>query len=171
MRSPFQSIFRTGNSRMEKVPKSIEKGGSRGLWPTFWEGKTSLAAGVNASRLWPFDTILISMLLEQEKVPAQWSKDCFVREDSENLRRYQLRETILFFYPFCNLLKKCQTFSHFLRGFQGMPINSESDDNKNPNRNNGKNVHLCPPLRHDPTMERPTCLPRVPNIAITLHRR
>jgi len=52
---------------MEKVRWALRKEDQQVFDQLFEKARLHVEAGNNASRPWPFETILISMLLEQEK--------------------------------------------------------------------------------------------------------
>ena len=52
---------------MEKVPVGIEKEDQQVFDQLFEKARLHVEAGSNAARPWPFEIILISILLEQEK--------------------------------------------------------------------------------------------------------
>ncbi len=68
---------------MEEISERFEKGGSRVFDQLFEKVRLHVEAGANASRPWPFDTILISMLLEQERQLDELRSEIKAYEESE----------------------------------------------------------------------------------------
>lgn len=52
---------------MGRIQEGTEEGRSGGLYSLFEKARLHVEAGGNAARLWPFEIILISVLVEQAK--------------------------------------------------------------------------------------------------------
>jgi len=64
---PFNQILEKEIQEWQKFRRALRKEDQQVLVQLFEKARLHLEAGGNASRPWPFETILISMLLEQEK--------------------------------------------------------------------------------------------------------
>ena len=64
---PFKQILGKEIQEWKKFREALRKEDQQFLDALFEEARLHVKAGVSASRPWPFETILISILLEQEK--------------------------------------------------------------------------------------------------------
>jgi hypothetical protein len=64
---PFSRVLEQEVQEWRKFRRGLRKGDQEFLDRLFEEARLHVQAGVYASRPWPFETILISILLEHEK--------------------------------------------------------------------------------------------------------
>jgi hypothetical protein len=64
---PYSQIMEQEIQKWQKFRRALRKEDQEVFDQPFEKGRLYAEAGANASRTWPFETILISMLLEQEK--------------------------------------------------------------------------------------------------------
>ena len=64
---PFSQVLEQEIQEWKKFRRALRKEDQQVLDQLFEKARLHAEAGANASRPWPFETILISMLLEQEK--------------------------------------------------------------------------------------------------------
>lgn len=92
---PFSKILEEELQEWRKFRRGLRKEDQRFLDRLFEKARLHVQAGVYASRPWPFETILISILLEHEKALAELkervrtlekgseeSSECLVTESS-----------------------------------------------------------------------------------------
>ena len=65
---PFSQVLEQETQEWRKFRRGLRKEDQQFLDRLFEEARLHVQAGVYASRPWPFETILISILLEHEKV-------------------------------------------------------------------------------------------------------
>lgn len=68
---PFSKILEEEFQEWRKFRRGLRKEDQRFLDRLFEKARLHVQAGVYASRPWPFETILISILLEHEKALAE----------------------------------------------------------------------------------------------------
>jgi hypothetical protein len=68
---PFNQILEQEIQEWKKFRRALRKEDQQFLDALFEEARLHVEAGVSASRPWPFETILISILLEHEKALAE----------------------------------------------------------------------------------------------------
>ena len=64
---PFNHVLEQEIQEWQKFRRALRKEDQQFLDGLFEKARLHVEAGTNASKPWPFDTILISMLLEQGK--------------------------------------------------------------------------------------------------------
>jgi hypothetical protein len=64
---PFNQVLEQEIQEWKKFRWALRKDDQQFLDALFEKARLHVEAGVNSSRPWPFETILISILLEQEK--------------------------------------------------------------------------------------------------------
>jgi hypothetical protein len=80
---PFSRVLEQEVQEWKKFRRGLRKEDQQFLDRLFEEARLHVQAGVYASRPWPFETILISMLLEQEKEMAELRSRIEVFEGQE----------------------------------------------------------------------------------------
>ena len=80
---PFSQVLQQEVQEWGKFRKALRKEDQQFLDRLFEEAKLHVQAGVYASRPWPFETILISILLEHEKALVELRSKLEVQEEQE----------------------------------------------------------------------------------------
>ena len=84
---PFSKVLEQEVQEWKKFRRGLRKEDQQFLDRLFEEARLHVQAGVYASRPWPFETILISILLEHEKVLVELRSKIRIleekRKDSE----------------------------------------------------------------------------------------
>jgi hypothetical protein len=80
---PFSQILEQEIQERKKFRRALRKEDQQFLDALFEEARLHVEAGVSASRLWPFETILISILLEHEKALVELRSKLKVYEEQE----------------------------------------------------------------------------------------
>jgi hypothetical protein len=77
---PFSQVLEQEIQEWKKFRRALRKEDQEFLDRLFEKATLHVEAGVLASRAWPFETILISILLEHEKVLAELKSKIKARE-------------------------------------------------------------------------------------------
>lgn len=80
---PFSQVLEQEIQEWRKFRRGLRKEDQPFLDRLFEKAKLHVQAGVYASRPWPFETILISMLLEHEKALAELKEKLKESEEKE----------------------------------------------------------------------------------------
>jgi hypothetical protein len=80
---PFSRVLEQETQEWRKFRRGLRKEDQQFLDRLFEEARLHVQAGVYASRPWPFETILISILLEHEKALADLRSKIRVLEEKE----------------------------------------------------------------------------------------
>ena len=80
---PFSQVLQQEVQEWGKFRRALRKEDQRFLDRLFEEARLHVHAGVYASRPWPFETILISILLEHEKALVELRSKLKAQEDQE----------------------------------------------------------------------------------------
>ncbi len=80
---PFSQVLEQEIQEWRKFRRGLRKEDQEFLDRLFEKARLHVQAGVYASRPWPFETILISMLLEHEKTLAELKKKLKELEEKE----------------------------------------------------------------------------------------
>jgi hypothetical protein len=80
---PFNQVLEKEIEEWKKFRRALRKEDQQFLDRLFEKASLHVQAGVNASRPWPFETILISILLEHEKALDNLRSKLKVREKLE----------------------------------------------------------------------------------------
>jgi len=80
---PFSRILEQEAQEWRKFRRGLRKEDQQFLDRLFEEARLHVQAGVYASRPWPFETILISILLEHEKTLTELKSKLKVLEEKE----------------------------------------------------------------------------------------
>ena len=78
---PFSRVLEQEVQEWRKFRRGLRKGDQAFLDRLFEEARLHVQAGVYASRPWPFETILISILLEHEKALVELRSKIKVLEE------------------------------------------------------------------------------------------
>ena len=78
---PFSRVLEQEVQEWRKFRRGLRKGDQEFLDRLFEEARLHVQAGVYASRPWPFETILISVLLEHEKALVELRSKIKVLEE------------------------------------------------------------------------------------------
>src|SRR5512139_2234669 len=81
---PFSRVLEQEAQEWRKFRRGLRKEDQRFLDRLFEEARLHVQAGVYASRPWPFETILISILLEHEKALVELRSKLRALEEKEN---------------------------------------------------------------------------------------
>ena len=81
---PFSQVLEQEAQEWRKFRRGLRKEDQQFLDQLFEEARLHVQAGVYASRPWPFETILISILLEHEKTLAELRAKLKTLEDNES---------------------------------------------------------------------------------------
>ena len=84
---PFSQVLEQEAQEWRKFRRGLRKEDQEFLDRLFEEARLHVQAGVYASRPWPFETILISVLLEHEKALAELRAKLKALEDNEPTHR------------------------------------------------------------------------------------
>jgi hypothetical protein len=79
----FSQVLEHEIQEWEKFRRALRKEDQHFLDGLFEKARLHAEAGVSVSRPWPFETILISILLEQEKVLAELKSKLKAREEQQ----------------------------------------------------------------------------------------
>ena len=82
---PFNQILEQEIQEWKKFRRALRKDDQQFLDRLFDKARRHAEAGVSFSRPWPFETILISILLEHEKALAELRSKLKAREGQEGL--------------------------------------------------------------------------------------
>ena len=85
---PFNQILEQEIQEWKKFRRALRKEDQQFLDGLFEKARLHVEAGVLASRPWPFETILISILLEQEKALRELRSKINVHEEKEGYREF-----------------------------------------------------------------------------------
>ena len=77
---PFNQILEQEIQEWKKFRRGLRKEDQQFLDALFEKARLHVQAGVSVSRPWPFETILISMLLEHEKALVELRSKLKVQE-------------------------------------------------------------------------------------------
>jgi len=77
---PFSQILEQEIQEWQKFRRALRKEDQQVFDQLFEKARIHVEAGGSASRYWPFETILISILLEQEKALGELREKIDVRE-------------------------------------------------------------------------------------------
>jgi len=80
---PFSRVLEQEVQEWRKFRRGLRKEDQQFLDRLFEEARLHVQAGVYASRPWPFETILISILLEHEKTLAELRSKMKALEERE----------------------------------------------------------------------------------------
>jgi len=80
---PFSQVLQQEVQEWEKFRRALRKEDQQFLDRLFEEARLHVQAGVYASRPWPFETILISILLEHEKAVVELKSKLKAQEQQE----------------------------------------------------------------------------------------
>src|SRR4030043_366579 len=80
---PFSRVLEQEVQEWRKFRRGLRKEDQQFLDRLFEEARLHVQAGVYASRPWPFETILISILLEHEKILAELRSKLRALEEKE----------------------------------------------------------------------------------------
>jgi len=80
---PFSRVLEQEAQEWRKFRRGLRKEDQQFLDRVFEEARLHVQAGVYASRPWPFETILISILLEHEKALVDLRSKIKVLEEKE----------------------------------------------------------------------------------------
>jgi len=80
---PFNQILEQEIQEWKKFRRALRKEDQQFLDALFEEARLHVEAGVSASRPWPFETILISILLEHEKALVELRSKLKTQERQE----------------------------------------------------------------------------------------
>lgn len=80
---PFSQVLDQEIQEWRKFRRGLRKEDQQFLDRLFQEARLHVQAGVYASRPWPFETILISILLEHEKVLVELRSRLRILEEKE----------------------------------------------------------------------------------------
>jgi hypothetical protein len=80
---PFSRVLEQEVQEWRKFRRGLRKEDQQFLDRLFEEARLHVQAGVYASRPWPFETILVSILLEHEKALAELKSKLKVLEEKE----------------------------------------------------------------------------------------
>jgi hypothetical protein len=78
---PFSRVLEQEVQEWRKFRRGLRKGDQEFLDRLFEEARLHVQAGVYASKPWPFETILISILLEHEKALVELRSKIKVLEE------------------------------------------------------------------------------------------
>jgi len=78
---PFTQVLEQEIQEWEKFRRALRKEDQQFLDGLFEKARLHVEAGGNSSRPWPFETILISMLLEHEKALVELRSKLKSRKD------------------------------------------------------------------------------------------
>jgi hypothetical protein len=78
---PFSRVLEQEVQEWRRFRRGLRKGDQEFLDRLFEEARLHVQAGVYASRPWPFETILISILLEHEKALVELRSKIKVLEE------------------------------------------------------------------------------------------
>ena len=78
---PFSRVLEQEVQEWRKFRRGLRKGDQEFLDRLFEEARLHVQAGVYASRPWPFETILVSILLEHEKALVELRSKIKVLEE------------------------------------------------------------------------------------------
>ena len=78
---PFSHVLEHEIQGWQKFRRALRKEDQQFLDRLFEKARAHIQAGVDASRPWPFETILISILLEHEKVLVELRSKLKAYED------------------------------------------------------------------------------------------
>ncbi len=81
---PFRQVLEQEVQEWRKFRRGLRKDDQEFLDRLFEEARLHVQAGVYASRPWPFETILISILLEHEKALVELRAKLEALEDHES---------------------------------------------------------------------------------------
>ena len=84
---PFSRVLEQEAQEWRKFRRGLRKEDQQFLDRLFEEARLHVQAGVYASRPWPFETILISILLEHEKVLVELRSKLRELEEQEGQKR------------------------------------------------------------------------------------
>lgn len=82
---PFSRVLEQEVQEWKKFRRGLRKEDQRFLDHLFEEARLHVQAGVYASRPWPFETILISILIEHEKAFVELRSRLRVLEEKESI--------------------------------------------------------------------------------------
>ena len=85
---PFSQVLEQEVQEWEEFRRALRKEDQQFLDGLFEKARLHVEAGVFASRPWPFETILISILLEQEKALRELRSKINVHEEKEGYREF-----------------------------------------------------------------------------------
>jgi len=80
---PFSRVLEQEVQEWRKFRRGLRKGDQQFLDRLFEEARLHVQAGVYASRPWPFETILVSILLEHEKALVELRSKLRVLEEQQ----------------------------------------------------------------------------------------
>lgn len=80
---PFSQVLEQEVQEWRKFRRGLRKEDQEFLDRLFEEARLHVQAGVYASRVWPFETILISILIEHEKALVELRKRLQALEEGE----------------------------------------------------------------------------------------
>src|SRR5512139_754792 len=89
---PFRQVVELKVEEWKKFRRALRKEDQQFLDRLFEKARLHVHAGVYASRPWPFETILISMLLEHEKVLFELRSKLKVQEEKKEQPEEQERK-------------------------------------------------------------------------------
>ncbi len=80
---PFSQVFEQEVQEWRKFRRALRKEDQEFLDRLFEKARLHVQAGVYASRPWPFETILISILIEHEKALVELRRRLQILEERE----------------------------------------------------------------------------------------
>ncbi len=80
---PFSRVLEQEVQEWRKFRRGLRKGDQQFLDRLFEEARLHVQAGVYASRPWPFETILLSILLEHEKALVELKSKIRILEEKK----------------------------------------------------------------------------------------
>jgi len=83
---PFTQVLEQEIQEWERFRRALRKEDQQFLDGLFEKARFHVEAGVNSSRPWPFETILIAMLLEHEKALVELKSKLKAHEEQEGQR-------------------------------------------------------------------------------------
>jgi len=89
---PFSQVLQQEIQEWRKFRRALRKEDQQFLDRLFERARLHVQAGVYASRPWPFETILISMLLEHEKALFELRSKLKVQEEQKEQPEEQERK-------------------------------------------------------------------------------
>jgi hypothetical protein len=82
---PFSRVLEQEVQEWKKFRRGLRKEDQQFLDHLFEEARLHVQAGVYASRPWPFETILVSILIEHEKVLVELRSRLKILEEKESI--------------------------------------------------------------------------------------
>jgi hypothetical protein len=87
---PFSHVLEHEIQEWKKFRRALRKEDQQFLDQLFEKAMLHIEAGVSVSRPWPFETILISILLEHEKALAELKSKLKIQGDREGMKEREI---------------------------------------------------------------------------------